>query len=230
MRFGVLRQAHVSRLAAFTVERRRARRARRIVHPARRVPRAGRGVHAADVRERRRVRRRGHDDRFARARRLVRADRRARAPERRGADRRRARAGQRRAGRDRETTSLVGGNCGVYEGTIVRARAVLGAGVVLTRGTPVFDLVHERCHPGASRVARSRFPTGAVVVPGARAVASGWGAEQGSRLADAGHREVPRREDRPRHRAGAMAAMTATRLRVAGEFASPATSRSRTAR
>src|SRR5476649_1186254 len=42
-----------------------------------------------------------------------------------------------------EDDALVGGNCGVYEGTIVRSRAVLAAGVVLTRGTPVFDLVKE---------------------------------------------------------------------------------------
>ena len=45
-----------------------------------------------------------------------------------------------------EDDVIVGGNCGVYEGTIVRARAVLGAGVVLTRGTPVFDLVRERVY------------------------------------------------------------------------------------
>src|SRR5213082_1145520 len=42
-----------------------------------------------------------------------------------------------------EDDVLIGGNCGVYEGTIVRARAVLAAGVILTRGTPVFDLVRE---------------------------------------------------------------------------------------
>ncbi|HEX7942203.1 MAG TPA: 2,3,4,5-tetrahydropyridine-2,6-dicarboxylate N-succinyltransferase, partial [Gemmatimonadaceae bacterium] len=43
-----------------------------------------------------------------------------------------------------EDDVLVGGNCGVYEGTIVRSRAVLAAGVILTRGTPVYDLVNER--------------------------------------------------------------------------------------
>ena len=42
-----------------------------------------------------------------------------------------------------EDDVLVGGNCGVYEGTVVRARAVIGAGVVLTRGTPVYDLVQR---------------------------------------------------------------------------------------
>src|SRR5438132_7280664 len=48
-----------------------------------------------------------------------------------------------------EDDALVGGNCGVYEGTVVRSRAVLAAGVVLTRGTPVFDLVKERVLRGS---------------------------------------------------------------------------------
>ena len=91
----VLRQAHLSR-AVVHRRSRGASRAGRIVGAPRRVPRAGCGLHAADVRERRRLDRIGHDGRLARARRLVRADRRARAPERRGADRRRARADQRR--------------------------------------------------------------------------------------------------------------------------------------
>lgn len=80
-----------------------------------------------------------------------------------------------------EDDVLVGGNCGVYEGTVVRERAVLAAGVVLTRGTPVFDLVHE-----VTRRAEGdrplEIPAGAVVVPGARAVRSGWGAENGVSL------------------------------------------------
>ena len=80
-----------------------------------------------------------------------------------------------------EDDVLVGGNCGVYEGTIVRAKAVLAAGVVLTRGTPVFDLVHERVYRGdADRPLE--IPAGAVVVPGARQVGRGWGAEQGLSL------------------------------------------------
>ena len=45
-----------------------------------------------------------------------------------------------------EDDAIIGGNVGVYEGTIVRRGAVLGAGVVLTRGTPVFDLVRETVH------------------------------------------------------------------------------------
>jgi 2,3,4,5-tetrahydropyridine-2-carboxylate N-succinyltransferase len=80
-----------------------------------------------------------------------------------------------------EDDVLVGGNCGVYEGTIVRARAVLAAGVVLTRGTPVYDLVHERILRGSGE-SPLEVPAGAVVVPGAREVARGWGREQGLSL------------------------------------------------
>ncbi len=80
-----------------------------------------------------------------------------------------------------EDDVLVGGNCGVYEGTIVRERAVLAAGVVLTRGTPVYDLVHERIIRGGADEPLE-IPAGAVVVPGARRVTSGWGAEQGIAL------------------------------------------------
>jgi 2,3,4,5-tetrahydropyridine-2,6-dicarboxylate N-succinyltransferase len=80
-----------------------------------------------------------------------------------------------------EDDVLVGGNCGVYEGTIVRSRAVLAAGVVLTRGTPVFDLVNERVIRGDAE-RPLEIPSGAVVVPGARRVASGWGADQGIAL------------------------------------------------
>jgi 2,3,4,5-tetrahydropyridine-2,6-dicarboxylate N-succinyltransferase len=76
-----------------------------------------------------------------------------------------------------EDDVLVGGNCGVYEGTIVRARAVLAAGVVLTRGTPVFDLVRETVYK-AGGDAPLEIPEAAVVVPGTRAIKSGWGAEQ----------------------------------------------------
>jgi 2,3,4,5-tetrahydropyridine-2-carboxylate N-succinyltransferase len=77
-----------------------------------------------------------------------------------------------------EDDALIGGNCGVYEGTIVRARAVLAAGVVLTRGTPVFDLVRETVYK-ASADSPLEIPEGAVVVPGTRTIRSGWGAEQG---------------------------------------------------
>ena len=76
-----------------------------------------------------------------------------------------------------EDDVLVGGNCGVYEGTVVRQRAVLAAGVVLTRGTPVYDLVKETVYRGSvERVLE--IPSGAVVVPGARGVKGDWAGEQ----------------------------------------------------
>jgi 2,3,4,5-tetrahydropyridine-2-carboxylate N-succinyltransferase len=77
-----------------------------------------------------------------------------------------------------EDDVLVGGNCGFYEGTVVRERSVLAAGVILTRGTPVFDLVKETVYRGSAD-APLEIPPAAVVVPGARAIRSGWGAEQG---------------------------------------------------
>ena len=80
-----------------------------------------------------------------------------------------------------EDDVLIGGNCGVYEGTVVREGAVLAAGVILTRGTPVYDLVHERILRGSAD-RPLEIPTRAVVVPGARRVGSGWGAEQGLSL------------------------------------------------
>lgn len=76
-----------------------------------------------------------------------------------------------------EDDVLVGGNCGVYEGTVVRERAVLGAGVILTRGTPVFDLVRETIHR-AEGERPLEIPPGAVVVPGARSVRADWGRDQ----------------------------------------------------
>jgi len=80
-----------------------------------------------------------------------------------------------------ESDAIVGGNCGVYEGTIVRSRAVLGAGVVLTRGTPVFDLVRERVYR-ADADRPLEIPEGAVVVPGARAVRGEWAGTEGLSL------------------------------------------------
>ena len=80
-----------------------------------------------------------------------------------------------------EDDVLVGGNCGVYEGTIVRRKAVLAAGVVLTRGTPVFDLPNQRVLK-AQGGKPLEIPEGAVVVPGARAVTAEWGAKQGLSL------------------------------------------------
>ncbi len=76
-----------------------------------------------------------------------------------------------------EDDVLVGGNCGVYEGTVVRKRAVLAAGVVLTRGTPIFDLVRETVYR-ADESSPLVVPEDAVVVPGARAIRGGWGQTQ----------------------------------------------------
>ncbi len=80
-----------------------------------------------------------------------------------------------------EDDVFVGGGCGVYEGTVVRERAVLAAGVILTRGVPVYDLLHERViRAGGERPLE--IPAGAVVVPGARAVTGDWAKEQGLSL------------------------------------------------
>ena len=80
-----------------------------------------------------------------------------------------------------EDDVLVGGNAGVYEGTVVRRGAVLAAGVILTRGTPVFDLVREEVYRGGSS-RPLEIPEDAVVVPGGRAVAREWGQSQGLSL------------------------------------------------
>lgn len=68
-----------------------------------------------------------------------------------------------------EDDVLVGGGCGVYEGTIVRERAVLAAGTILTGSTPVYDLVREKIYQRAADIPLE-IPAGAVVVPGSRTV------------------------------------------------------------
>jgi 2,3,4,5-tetrahydropyridine-2-carboxylate N-succinyltransferase len=80
-----------------------------------------------------------------------------------------------------EDDVFVGGYCGVYEGTVVREKAVLGAGVILTRGTPVYDLVNETVHR-ATADRPLEIPAGAVVVPGARRVSSAFGEREGLSL------------------------------------------------
>ena len=80
-----------------------------------------------------------------------------------------------------EDDVIVGGNCGIYEGTVVRRGAVIGAGVVLTRGTPVYDLERETVHRAENGRALV-IPPNAVVVPGARAVKAEWGQSQGLSL------------------------------------------------
>lgn len=77
-----------------------------------------------------------------------------------------------------EDDVLVGGNCGIYEGTIVRRRAVLAAGTILTRGTPVYDVVNGTVLR-ATAEAPLIIPEDAVVVPGSRAINKGRAAEWG---------------------------------------------------
>ena len=72
-----------------------------------------------------------------------------------------------------EDDVFVGGNTGVYEGTVVRERAVLAAGVVLTRGVPVFDAVRKKTYR-SNGDAPLEIPAGAVVVPGTRPMAGEW--------------------------------------------------------
>ena len=80
-----------------------------------------------------------------------------------------------------EDDVLIGGNCGVYEGTLVRTRAVLGAGTILTRSTPLYDLVCGQVHRAAEN-GTLEVPEGAVGVPGSRAVTKGKAADWGISL------------------------------------------------
>jgi len=80
-----------------------------------------------------------------------------------------------------EDEVLVGGNCGVYEGTIVKARAVLGSGTILNRSTPVYDLVTGEIHR-ANADQPLVIPEQAVVVSGTRRISQGIGAEWGLSL------------------------------------------------
>lgn len=77
-----------------------------------------------------------------------------------------------------EDDVLVGGNTGVYEGTIVRRHAVLASGVILTRSTPLFDLPHQEIIK-SSEDGPLEVPEGAVVVQGTRAITKGFGKENG---------------------------------------------------
>jgi len=77
-----------------------------------------------------------------------------------------------------EDDVLVGGNCGIYEGTVVRERAVLAPGVLLTGGTAVVDVVRNRTYRRDGDRALE-IPAGAVVVPGSRPMAKGVGAQMG---------------------------------------------------
>ncbi|MDZ4746283.1 MAG: 2,3,4,5-tetrahydropyridine-2,6-dicarboxylate N-succinyltransferase [bacterium] len=77
-----------------------------------------------------------------------------------------------------EDDVMVGGNCGVYEGVLIRNRAVLGSGVILNASTPVYDLVNERILRSTPE-SPLEIPEGAVVVAGARAVRTEFGQAHG---------------------------------------------------
>jgi len=77
-----------------------------------------------------------------------------------------------------EDDVMIGGNCGVYEGTLIRSRAVLGSGVVITSSTKIFDLVQERIIK-AEAGNPIEIPEGAVVVPGARKINTPFAAQYG---------------------------------------------------
>jgi 2,3,4,5-tetrahydropyridine-2-carboxylate N-succinyltransferase len=80
-----------------------------------------------------------------------------------------------------EDDVLVGGNCGVYEGTVVKRRAVLGSGTILTRSTPVYDIVRGTVY-SATEDDPLVIPEDAVVVAGSRAITKGHGKEWGVSL------------------------------------------------
>jgi 2,3,4,5-tetrahydropyridine-2,6-dicarboxylate N-succinyltransferase len=80
-----------------------------------------------------------------------------------------------------EEEAVVGGNCGVYEGTVVKRRAVLGSGTILTRSTPVYDIVRGQVYTGTDEEPLV-IPEAAVVVPGSRAIAHGQGKDWGISL------------------------------------------------
>jgi 2,3,4,5-tetrahydropyridine-2,6-dicarboxylate N-succinyltransferase len=80
-----------------------------------------------------------------------------------------------------EDNVLIGGNCGVYEGTVVKQRAVLGSGTILNRSTPVYDLERGTVHRATEELPLV-IPEEAVVVAGSRKISSGPGAEWGISL------------------------------------------------
>ncbi|HUA87286.1 MAG TPA: 2,3,4,5-tetrahydropyridine-2,6-dicarboxylate N-succinyltransferase [Bryobacteraceae bacterium] len=80
-----------------------------------------------------------------------------------------------------EDDVLVGGNCGVYEGTVVKRKCVLGSGTILTRSTPVYDVVRGQVHRATGETPLI-IPEGAVIVPGSRAISHGPGKEWGISL------------------------------------------------
>ena len=80
-----------------------------------------------------------------------------------------------------EDEVMMGGNTGVYEGTVVKSKAVLGSGVILTRSTPVYDIVKDQVLT-ATDESPLVIPAGAVVVAGSRAITKGVGQKMGLSL------------------------------------------------
>ncbi|HEY7336630.1 MAG TPA: 2,3,4,5-tetrahydropyridine-2,6-dicarboxylate N-succinyltransferase [Bryobacteraceae bacterium] len=80
-----------------------------------------------------------------------------------------------------EDEVVVGGNCGIYEGTVVKRRAVLGSGTILTRSTPVYDIVRGEVYKGTEEEPLV-IPEEAVIVAGSRAISHGPGKDWGISL------------------------------------------------
>ncbi len=75
-----------------------------------------------------------------------------------------------------EDDVFVGGNCGIYEGAIIQRRAVIGAGVILTGSTPVYDLIHQKIYKKSASEPLI-IPEGAVVIPGNRHISNPFAKE-----------------------------------------------------
>ena len=105
-----------------------------------------------------------------------------------------------------EDDVLVGGNTGIYEGAVIKRRAVIGAGTILTGSTPIYDLPQGRIIKPEGD-APLVVPEGAVVVPGVARRHAGHGTAVGTQPVHARHREIPRRKDRRAHESRAMGSM-----------------------
>jgi len=81
-----------------------------------------------------------------------------------------------------EDNVMIGGNCGIYEGTIIRERAVLGSGVILTSSTKVYDIVNNQIIQSSNENSLE-IPAGAVVIPGSRKLKSDFAIEHGLSIA-----------------------------------------------
>ena len=102
-----------------------------------------------------------------------------------------------------EDDVLVGGNTGIYEGAVIKRRAVIGAGTILTGSTPIYDLPQGRIIKPEGD-APLVVPEGAVVVPGVARGHAGHGTAVGAQPVDACHRQISRRKNRRAHQPRAM--------------------------